>query len=402
MSAARRGAAQLAAVLLAAACAAAPSPTPGAAPYPVQLGEQVVCAADGVRVIGGFAAAGIFDCLVAPDGTVIVDVRHEPTVEEGINPSPWYALALDLSAAGERQVVLDYTDYTHRYAPWVRAGDGAWSALAPDRVELNEKKTRARLRLDLMAGRTWLAAQPLSPSTDNLGWTARRLAGAEFIEELYGRSREGRPLIGLSGGGEDARYAIVALTRQHPPETTGQHAFRGFVDRLTARSDAAAARFRRDHRIILAPMANPDGVDNGHWRLNAGGIDLNRDWGRFTQPETRALAEYIQAKSRGAQTVAFFDFHSTNRTVMYAPPLDAASPSISFLPSLRQRLDAGRSEPLEWSFSHNPEGGTAKGWALEALKAPGLTVELCDCASEAEAVAHGARIADAMIDHFTR
>jgi hypothetical protein len=148
-------------------------------------------------------------------------------------------------------------------------------------------------------------------------------------------------------------------------------------------------------------MPNPDGVDGGHWRLNAGGMDLNRDWVRFTQPETRALSAWIKEQAGARRVVSMMDFHSTDRTVVYAPPLDAPSPTIGFLPALKDKFDDSLAAPPEWSYSHNVDGGTSKGWALEALKAPGITVELWDEIAPAEARALGAAAADALIDYFT-
>jgi hypothetical protein len=58
--------------------------------------------------------------------------------------------------------------------------------------------------------------------------------------------------------------------------------------------------------------------------------------------------------------------------------------------------------PPEWSYSHNPEGGTSKGWALEVLKAPGITVELWDHISPQDARALGAAAADALIEYFAK
>jgi hypothetical protein len=95
------------------------------------------------------------------------------------------------------------------------------------------------------------------------------------------------------------------------------------------------------------------------------------------------------------------DFHSTDRTVIYAPPLDAPSPAIGFLPALKDRLDGSLAMPPDWSFAHNANGGTSKGWALEALKAPGVTVELWDQIPAADARALGAAAADALIEYFT-
>jgi hypothetical protein len=367
------------------------------------LGEiaprNAICSGQGVSVDAAFPAAGRHDCVVAGDGSIVVSVDHEPALVEGINPSPWFAFRLVSDAPRSVTVTLDYTDYTHRYVPFTSPNGVDWMRLAPENLTLNERKTRASLKLDLPKGSLWVAGQPLSPSRDNVEWTRRTLAGQGFREQRYGTSLEGRPLIGFVGGG--GIEAIVALTRQHPPETTGQEAFRGFVERLVSRNDDTAHRFRAKYKIILAPMPNPDGVDGGHWRLNAGGIDLNRDWGTFSQPETRALSDWIKAQADGRRVVSMMDFHSTDRTVIYAPPLDAPSPTIGFLTALEQKFAATLKEPPAWTYSHNPAGGTSKGWALEELKAPGITVELWDEIPAGDARTLGAVTADALIAYFS-
>ena len=43
-------------------------------------------------------------------------------------------------------------------------------------------------------------------------------------------------------------------------------------------------------------MPNPDGVDSGYWRHNSNGVDLNRDWIEFTQPETKAIKQFLESK----------------------------------------------------------------------------------------------------------
>lgn len=372
------------------------------APRGAWAGRAPICAGPGVSVDVAFPGAGHHHCVLAPNGDVVVSVDHEPAVVEGINPSPWYALRLTSDRAGPRDVTLDYTDYTHRYAPYLSVDGATWTALAPDRVTLNAKKTRATLRLDLPGGPVFLAGQPMSTSTGALDWTRTFLKDRNFTftETRYGTSLQGRPLIGFAGGGDADSDVIVAMTRQHPPETTGEQAFRGFLDRLFTRDDDKARTFRATHRIVLAPMPNPDGVDDGNWRLNAGGIDLNRDWGPFTQPETRALSSWILDQAKGRRVVSMMDFHSTFKTTIYAPPLDAASPTIGFLPALEQHFKDELKEPPPWSHSHNANGGTSKGWALETLHAPGITVELWDQIPTEDARALGAAAADAMIDYF--
>lgn len=363
-------------------------------------GPKPICSGAGLTVDIDFTEAGRHDCIIGPDGSVVVSVDHEPAYVEGINPSPWFALRINAEAARAATVTLDYTDYTHRYAPYVSTDGRNWRKLADSQVTLNEKKTRATMRLDLASGANWIAGQPLSPSNDNLDWTRSALGGLGYNEMKYGESLEGRPLVGFVGGGSLA--AIVVLTRQHPPETSGQDAYRGFLDRLLKRNDEKATTFRNRYRIIIAPMPNPDGVDQGNWRLNAGGIDLNRDWGTFSQPETKALSQWIITAAGGRRVSSMMDFHSTDKTVIYAPPLDSASSTIGFLPFLKQAFDTTLSAPPEWSYNHNANGGTSKGWALEALKAPGITVELWDQILTADARKLGATAADALIDYFAK
>lgn len=357
-----------------------------------------ICSGAGLVIQADFPSAGRHDCVVGQDGNVVVSVDHEPALVEGINPSPWFALRVISDKPRTATVTLDYTDYTHRYAPYVSTDGRSWAALPADRVTLNERKTRASLKLDFAQGATWVAGQPLSPSSDNLNWTRNALISQGFTEMRYGKSLEARPLIGFVSGG--AVDAVVILTRQHPPETSGQEAYRGFLDRLLKRNDNLANTFRARHRIIVAPMPNPDGVDDGHWRLNAGGVDLNRDWGTFSQPETRELSAWIKEQAGTRRVVSMMDFHSTDKTVIYAPPLTSPSPTIDFLTALKQKFDATLAKPPEWSYSHNPNGGAAKGWALEALKAPGITVELWDQIPNADARALGVAAADALIEYF--
>ena len=361
---------------------------------------QAICSGASLSVDVDFPAAGQHRCVVSATGDIVVQVDHEPTVGEGINPSPWYAFRISAQAATSTTVTLDYTDYTHRYVPWTSRDGRTWEKFPADRLTLNDRKTRATLKLDLQPGQTLISGQPVSSSADNINWTRKALSGRDFNEQKYGVSREGRDLIGFTGGG--GIEAIVILTRQHPPETSGQDAFRAFVERLVTRNDEKAFSVRGRHRIVIAPMPNPDGVDNGNWRLNTGGVDLNRDWGKFTQPETKALSDWILSQTANRRVVSMMDFHSTDKTVIYAPPLDSPSPSIAFLPALKQALDANLSPAPEWSYNHNINGGTSKGWALEALKAPGITVELWDQISTADARKLGVATADALIDYFSR
>lgn len=377
-----------------AACQSAPLPIP----FMGSSAPKGICAGAGFVIDTEFAAAGRHACVIAPDGSAVISVDHEPAVVEGINPSPWFAFRVTSEEARHLAVTLDYTDYNHRYAPWISTDNHAWTPLPADRVTLNDRKTRATLKLDVPKGAMWVAGQPVSSAEDNVNWTRDALSGRGFDGQRYGKSLEGRDLVGFVGGG--GIDAIVVLTRQHPPETSGQEAYRGFLERLLKRTDAPAIAFRARHRIIIAPMPNPDGVDRGYWRLNAGGVDLNRDWVTQTQPETRALASWIKEQAGNRHVVSMMDFHSTDKTVIYAPPLTAPSPTIDFLKALKTKFDTTLAHPPEWNYAHRADSGNSKSWALETLKAPGITVELWDQIPAADARALGAAAADALIEYF--
>lgn len=353
--------------------------------------QTPICDAAGVRVSVDFPAGGRHTCRITEGGEIILDV-----VPEGrpINSSPWYAFRLDAAERARARVTLDYGDHEHRYAPKVTRDGVSWASLRGRDVVVAADERRVTMNVQLEPGATFIAAQPIEIPAAVHAWARATLAPHRFEQVEYGRSIDGHALIGYRGG--EGADLVVAMTRQHPPETTGAVAFRAFVEHIM--SDAPEARaFRQRHRLLLAPMPNPDGVLRGHWRWNNGGMDLNRDWRAFAQPETRALRDLILAEAQNRRTIAFFDFHSTRRNVVYAPPLDADAPTIDFLPLLRERLDRAVDRPLPWTYSHGESGGTTKGWSLEALRAPGLTVELDDEATEAQAQRIGRATADALM-----
>jgi len=71
--------------------------------------------------------------------------------------------------------------------------------------------------------------------------------------------------------------------------------------------------------VYVIPLMNPDGVDNGNWRHNDGGIDLNRDWDAFNQPESSAVRDFLKKEiaDRGNQLIFSIDFHSTQDDIYY-------------------------------------------------------------------------------------
>ena len=99
-------------------------------------------------------------------------------------------------------------------------------------------------------------------------------------------------LVRLAGPGADTSQTIrvLVLCRQHGDEPASTEAVLGLVHRLAGGGDPALRAALAHATLYLVPMVNPDGAEAGT-RANGVGADLNRDWGVFHQPETRAIAQ---------------------------------------------------------------------------------------------------------------
>ncbi|MEJ2585409.1 MAG: M14 family metallopeptidase [Robiginitalea sp.] len=193
----------------------------------------------------------------------------------------------------------------------------------PGEGDFGIKAAPEEIEISIVADKqpTWITAQELYTSTAVKQWVDS-LSGKPFISTYeIGKSREGRAMNLMEINEGNSRKALMIISRQHPPEVTGFLAMKSFIETLSGESDQAKA-FRKRYTVFDVPLMNPDGVDNGHWRHNLGGIDLNRDWQEFNQPETRAVRDFLKQKSEeGYEFVFGADFHSTWDDIYY--PLDS-------------------------------------------------------------------------------
>ncbi len=171
---------------------------------------------------------------------------------------------------------------------------------------------------------------------------------------------------------------VFIISRQHPPEVTGTLALMQFMDTLVNESELSQ-RFRRNFQTFVIPLMNPDGIEHGHWRHNLGGVDTNRDWKPFSQPETRAARNAMLklGKAPNARVFLFLDFHSTGSDVFYAQP-DSVE---TFPPRFASRwFGAFAARFPDYKFkrddAHNLGLPTSKAWAYEAFRCAGITYEL--------------------------
>ena len=257
---------------------AAPAQVPGA-----QTGEDTLaCAFDTLVFDADFPGGHLDACTARADGSY--ELRFDPE-DRPINASPWYAFRI--STTRPREILVHLT-YGHRYWPKLSADGERWQRAAIGAVSVAKDKAAASLRLYVGEKPLWVAGQELIDNEDYRLW-AEALAGVFELSRL-GRSAQGRDIIKLEHAADSRRY-IALSGRQHPPEVSGALALMHFTERL-AEDDELARRFRRHFGIVVIPNMNPDGVALGYWRHNTGGVDLNRDWGPFTQPVTVKPGHY--------------------------------------------------------------------------------------------------------------
>ena len=191
----------------------------------------------------------------------------------------------------------------------------------------------------------------------------------------------------------------MLLGRAHPPEVSGAVVMEAFLQRigeLYADGTIDPAEFQ----VIAVPLLNPDGVARGHWRANMGGLDLNRDWGGFSQPETQAVKAWLDALPDSVRPAVMLDFHSTGRNLFYVQGADETSAEqeqflTDWLVPLTQAYP-GYEFTIE-RRNANPGSGTSKNWFNEAYDIPAYTYEAADEVDREAAAAAARGIADAFI-----
>lgn len=351
---------------------------------------HTLCETRGVAISADFSSAGQHGCAIRPDGFVL-SVSPEPAIDGVINPSPWYAFKVSGQSDGPVRVKIDYSKFRHRYTPRMSYDGETWFDLDEGSAVVSDDERILSLDLPPVSGSYLVAGQPLMDINKVDSLTDALIQKFALKEEVVGYSHQGRPILALTAGNPDADKLVIALTRQHPPEITGTRAFFAFADTLLR---AVTTEELQTTRILLFPLANPDGVENGHWRHNMGGVDTNRDWYTVSQPEIAAIQAKIRAEAEGKTVAAFLDFHSTWRTLVYTPPLDKPDTDMTFPNALKTAFDATFTPQPDWIVGHNADNGTSKNWALVTFNTPGLTIELGDEVSANETTQIGAVTAE--------
>lgn len=330
----------------------------------------------GVVITSDFPGGRLNDCRQVSSMVYEVTIHPENTP---INNSAWYAFQLSAEKPQRIRLRFRYQNGSHRYWPkisrdgrnWKQLDDAAIRSISADGAEI-----------ELQAGpqRLWIAAQELLSLEESRAWQSR-LAEKSFVSKtVLGHSLQGRAIEKLEIGRQSAGNCVFIISRQHPPEISGTIGMRHFVETIAGPSELAR-RFRRSFVTVVVPVVNPDGVAHGHWRHNAAGVDLNRDWGPFHQRETRALRdELLTIKfDRQRELRLFLDFHSTYRDVFYTQPTSSDGASGRFTTRWLTAID-GRFPDYEVNRdgSHGLDSTTSKNWVHKTFDIPAITYEFGD------------------------
>ena len=325
-----------------------------------------------------FTGARLNDVVQHSDSVfeIVINPENEP-----VNKSPWYGFMVWSDEPREIAVHLSYFgEYGHRYYPDISKDLEIWQPMDSARVLTDTTAHRTTMILNTGPDTLYIAAQEIMTS----GYVYNKLdtlADEPYVSRAtIGYSTLGKPIPLLKMGNQDSREVIVILGRQHPPEATGFIALQAFTGRIAAPDDSLSQAFRKKFLILLIPMINPDGVDQGHWRHSAAGIDLNRDWQYFNQPETDAVRSYVESfMSDDDREILFeIDFHSTQEDLFYVFEPDQPSNLTGFT---HDWLDAIEEDLVYYKADRVPTSGdspVSTHWFYTRYNTEAVTYEVGD------------------------
>ncbi|WP_235296312.1 M14 family metallopeptidase [Portibacter marinus] len=341
---------------------------------PIEVQEKSSWTIDGVTVSNDFEGARMNQFSQDNDSTFRVLILPE---NRPINSSPWYAFTMSSEEPRTVHLVMDYGENQHRYWPKLSSDLIKWTPIDSSAADFQDG--RAVFTVDLTTQPIYFSGQELSNSEIVKAWFDQVCENTALEQFEVGKSKLGRSLFGaVSEPLDEKAETVVFISRQHPPEVTGYKALQSYLDEVMGNS-TLATDFRKKYRILVYPLLNPDGVDMGHWRHNAGGIDLNRDWQYYRQPETKQIAQHIveYVSDRRSDVILGIDFHSTQEDVYYTYP-DEHEHLMDFrnywVEAIEERLGEGNAyedpDPLESPVS--------KGWFIVQFGAEAVTYEVGD------------------------
>lgn len=257
-------------------------------------------------------------------------IAHISPAFEPVNPSTYFAFSVSSREERTIEVQLNYGKHKHRYIPKLSTDRVSWKKIDPKAMPRDTADGTATIKLKVSPQKLYVAAQEIETTEDTYRWLDSLLkTRSELKKVVAGKTVLNKENYCVELEKEYVKDAIGLIARQHPPETPGGTVgFKAFYETLMSDTELAET-FRSQFNIYAFPLFNPDGADMGNWRHNANGIDLNRDWIEFSQPETQMAKRYFENKKQEGYKLQFvLDFH-TSHSGPYLLVLDSLNQSKS-------------------------------------------------------------------------
>ncbi|MEP3890632.1 MAG: M14 family zinc carboxypeptidase [Hellea sp.] len=370
--------------LLLASCTSVPDSHVSKAQLPAAK-TSALCENEAAEIRADHIAAKVDQCDVNTKSSFTLTIRPEAKTDPqgvAINNSAWYGFRVDPKTTADIRIRLNYENGKHRYNPKISYDSVNWEVI-PSRNVTKKSADKVDIRLQTDGRPFFVSAQEIFSAAAHDKWTAK-MAKIPFVtQSVIGNSRDGYPLQMLEVKTDAAmeKPYVVWVGRQHPPEVTGALALIPFSETVLGDSPLAK-RFREHFNVLIIPMMNPDGVKAGHWRFSKGLMDLNRDWGPFSQPETQAVKNAFKRFETQHDKIAFFlDFHSTQRNLLYtqadseptSPPFFARD----WLKNVDDRLD-DKVYTFTREARHNSGKPISKNYMYDTYGISSITYEVGD------------------------
>lgn len=112
--------------------------------------------------------------------------------------------------------------------------------------------------------------------------------GKTFPTDVIGSSVLKKPIYSVTIGNGQKR--ILMWSQMHGNESTTTKALFDVFNVLSNSNENQIKKIIESCTILIIPMLNPDGAE-AYTRVNANGVDLNRDAQSLTQPESKILRQ---------------------------------------------------------------------------------------------------------------
>lgn len=143
----------------------------------------------------------------------------------------------------------------------------------------------------------------------------------DFKIENQGVSAQGQAIKSVRIGCGTTR--VLMWSQMHGNEATTTKAVADLLCFLNS-NEVMAQAIKSQFTLLILPILNPDGAEN-YTRINANGVDLNRDSLNLTQPESRCLREVFD------QFEPHYAFNLHDQRTIFAAGKTANPATISFL-----------------------------------------------------------------------